>query len=45
MHGNGESSFAIPRDFGHNHRTIKRFIDNSQSGRKKKREKAISKLK
>ena len=29
MHGNDLSSFAIPRDFGHNQCTIERFIDNS----------------
>ena len=34
MHDNGESSFPIPRDLIRNHRKMKKFIDNSQSGRK-----------
>ena len=37
--GDGKSSIAIPRDLGRNHRTIKRFFNDNQSGRKKRRKK------
>ena len=45
MNDNDKSSIAILRDLGRNHRKIKKFFDNSQSGRKKRRNKANSKVK
>ena len=42
--GDGKSSIAILRDMGQNYRTIKRFFNNSQSGIKKRRKKANSKV-
>ena len=40
MNDNDKSSIAILRDLGRNHRKIKKFFDNSQSGRKKRRKKS-----
>ena len=40
MNGDGKSSIAFLRDMGRNYRTIKRFFNNSQSGRKKRRKKS-----
>ena len=40
MNDNDKSSIAILRDLGRNHRKIKKFFDNSQDGRKKRRKKS-----
>ena len=40
MNDNDKSSIAIPRDLSRNHRKIKKFFNNSQSGRKKRRKKS-----
>ena len=44
MLSNGERSNDIAKDLGRDHRTIKKFIDNSQNGRKKREEKPFRKL-
>ena len=44
MLGNGETSNVIAKELGRDHRTIKRFIQNSQGGRKKRAEKPFRKL-
>ena len=44
MLSDGERSNDIAKKLGRDHRTIKKFVDNSQSGRKKREEKPFRKL-
>ena len=44
MLSDGERSNDIAKKLGRDHRTMKKFIDNSQSGRKKREEKPFRKL-